>query len=249
MKGLLISNKVTDGPKGFRKGTKLTIDEISKYTLGQSWQFVVSNQKIMTEIEILKKEFDEEIKRLQVRFEEKVDKIQDGDELLPGVLKMVKVFVAVKRKLQPGDKMAGRHGNKGVISRISLVEDMGESRTWLTRESVELSLAPGQTLNTIPMLFETHGSGPQNLYVNISGMDLWIENSMLPHCAGINGNATCDLNVESDMPRVITQEDAESGIGGMTAIISILALLLGGCLLYTSPSPRDQRGSRMPASA
>ena len=72
----------------------------------------------------LKKEFDEEIKRLQVRFEEKVDKIQDGDELLPGVLKMVKVFVAVKRKLQPGDKMAGRHGNKGVISRISLVEDM-----------------------------------------------------------------------------------------------------------------------------
>ena len=105
---------------------------------------------------------------------------------------------------------------------------MGQSRTWLTHESVELSLAPGQTLNTIPMLFETHGSGPQNLYVNISGMDLWIENSMLPHCAGINGNATCDLNVESDMPRVITQEDAESGIGGMTAIISILALLLGG---------------------
>ena len=124
LKGLLLSNKATDGPKGFIKGKKLTIDEISKYTLGQSWQFVVSNQKIMTEIEILKKEFDDEIKRLQVRFEEKVDKIQDGDELLPGVLKMVKVFVAVKRKLQPGDKMAGRHGNKGVISRISLVEDM-----------------------------------------------------------------------------------------------------------------------------
>ena len=78
----------------------------------------------MTEIEILKKEFDDEIKRLQVRFEEKVDKIQDGDELLPGVLKMVKVFVAVKRKLQPGDKMAGRHGNKGVISKICPVEDM-----------------------------------------------------------------------------------------------------------------------------
>ena len=119
-------------------------------------------------------------------------------------------------------------GTKPGTLTISLVEDMGQSRTWLTHESVELSLAPGQTLNTIPMLFETHGSGPQNLYVNISGMDLWIENSMLPHCAGINGNATCDLNVESDMPRVITQEDAESGIGGMTAIISILALLLGG---------------------
>ena len=78
LKGLLISNKVTDGPKGFRKGTKLTIDEISKYTLGQSWQFVVSNQKIMTEIEILKKNLMRRL-RDQVRFEEKVEKIQDAE--------------------------------------------------------------------------------------------------------------------------------------------------------------------------
>ena len=124
LKGLLLSNKAIDGPKGFSNNKKITIEELLNYTLGQSWQFVVSNQKVMSDIEILKKEFDDEIKRLQIRFEEKVDKIQDGDELLPGVLKMVKVFVAVKRKLQPGDKMAGRHGNKGVISRISLVEDM-----------------------------------------------------------------------------------------------------------------------------
>ncbi|SVD64987.1 uncharacterized protein METZ01_LOCUS417841, partial [marine metagenome] len=124
LKGLLMSNKVIDGPKKIKKGQKFTSEILSSYTLGQCWQFVVSNQKIMLEIETLKKEFDDEIKRLQIRFEEKVDKIQDGDELLPGVLKMVKVFVAVKRKLQPGDKMAGRHGNKGVISKISLVEDM-----------------------------------------------------------------------------------------------------------------------------
>ena len=58
------------------------------------------------------------------RFENKVEKLQRGDELPPGVMKMVKVFVAVKRKLQPGDKMAGRHGNKGVISRIMPIEDM-----------------------------------------------------------------------------------------------------------------------------
>ena len=56
------------------------------------------------------------MKRLQDRFDSKVDKLQRGDELPPGVMKMVKVFVAAKRKLQPGDKMAGRHGNKGVIS-------------------------------------------------------------------------------------------------------------------------------------
>ena len=64
------------------------------------------------------------MKRLQDRFDSKVEKLQRGDELPPGVMKMVKVFVAVKRKLQPGDKMAGRHGNKGVISRIMPVEDM-----------------------------------------------------------------------------------------------------------------------------
>ena len=62
--------------------------------------------------------------RLQARFDSKVEKLQRGDELPPGVMKMVKVFVAVKRKLQPGDKMAGRHGNKGVVSRVVPVEDM-----------------------------------------------------------------------------------------------------------------------------
>jgi len=78
----------------------------------------------MAEIETLKREFDAAVARLQARFDGKVEKLQRGDELPPGVMKMVKVFVAVKRKLQPGDKMAGRHGNKGVVSRVVPVEDM-----------------------------------------------------------------------------------------------------------------------------
>ena len=78
----------------------------------------------MAEIETLKREFDAAVQRLQARFDGKVDKLQRGDELPPGVMKMVKVFVAVKRKLQPGDKMAGRHGNKGVVSRVVPMEDM-----------------------------------------------------------------------------------------------------------------------------
>ena len=78
----------------------------------------------MAEIETLKREFDAAVGRLQARFDSKVEKLQRGDELPPGVMKMVKVFVAVKRKLQPGDKMAGRHGNKGVVSRVTPVEDM-----------------------------------------------------------------------------------------------------------------------------
>ena len=78
----------------------------------------------MGELEAMRRQFDEARKRLDRRFEDKVDKLQRGDELPPGVMKMVKVFVAVKRKLQPGDKMAGRHGNKGVISKILPIEDM-----------------------------------------------------------------------------------------------------------------------------
>jgi len=78
----------------------------------------------MKDVEALKGQFEASIAVLQERFEDKVDKLQRGDDLAPGVMKMVKVFVAVKRKLQPGDKMAGRHGNKGVISRIMPVEDM-----------------------------------------------------------------------------------------------------------------------------
>jgi DNA-directed RNA polymerase subunit beta len=78
----------------------------------------------MGEIEALRKQYDESKKRLEQRFLDKVEKLQRGDELPPGVMKMVKVFVAVKRKIQPGDKMAGRHGNKGVVSKIVPSEDM-----------------------------------------------------------------------------------------------------------------------------
>jgi DNA-directed RNA polymerase subunit beta len=78
----------------------------------------------MGEIEAVRKQYDESKKRLEQRFLDKVEKLQRGDELPPGVMKMVKVFVAVKRKIQPGDKMAGRHGNKGVVSKIVPLEDM-----------------------------------------------------------------------------------------------------------------------------
>ena len=72
----------------------------------------------------MRKQYDESKKSLESRFLDKVEKLQRGDELPPGVMKMVKVFIAVKRKIQPGDKMAGRHGNKGVVSRIVPQEDM-----------------------------------------------------------------------------------------------------------------------------
>ncbi|MEQ8506676.1 MAG: DNA-directed RNA polymerase subunit beta [Rhodospirillales bacterium] len=124
LKSLLTNRKASGGPKGLKSGTKLTDNVLSQYTVGQLAQILVENDKIMKDVEALKTQFEEDIARLQERFDNKVDKLQRGDDLSPGVMKMVKVFVAVKRKLQPGDKMAGRHGNKGVISKIVPIEDM-----------------------------------------------------------------------------------------------------------------------------
>ena len=97
---------------------------LEEYPRSQWWQFASSNDKLMAEIEAIRKQYEESKKGLEQRFLDKVEKLQRGDELPPGVMKMVKVFVAVKRKIQPGDKMAGRHGNKGVVSKIVPAEDM-----------------------------------------------------------------------------------------------------------------------------
>jgi len=124
LQDLLLRKKVVSGPKGIKEDATITEELLAEYTPGQQAQIVVANDKVMKDVEALKGQFEESIAALQSRFEDKVDKLQRGDDLAPGVMKMVKVFVAVKRKLQPGDKMAGRHGNKGVISRIMPAEDM-----------------------------------------------------------------------------------------------------------------------------
>jgi DNA-directed RNA polymerase subunit beta len=124
LKELLVGQTVANGPKGVKVNTQVSEATLSDLTTGQWRQIGVTDDKVMDDIEALKKQFDDSIDRLTRRFENKVEKLQRGDELPPGVMKMVKVFVAVKRKLQPGDKMAGRHGNKGVISRITPIEDM-----------------------------------------------------------------------------------------------------------------------------
>jgi DNA-directed RNA polymerase subunit beta len=112
------------GPKGFKKDSKINRAVLDENPRSQWWMFATANDKLMTEIEAMRKQYDESKKGLEQRFLDKVEKLQRGDELPPGVMKMVKVFVAVKRKIQPGDKMAGRHGNKGVVSKIVPIEDM-----------------------------------------------------------------------------------------------------------------------------
>jgi len=124
LKEQLLGQKVAAGPKEMKSGSIITEELLQEYTPGQWRQIVIHDSGKMDYIEGSGQEFDRAIEQLQDRFDNKVEKLQRGDELPPGVMKMVKVFVAVKRKLQPGDKMAGRHGNKGVISKIAPIEDM-----------------------------------------------------------------------------------------------------------------------------
>lgn len=124
LEDLLMTQKVISGPAGVKKGTKVTKEILDTLSKGQWRQITVEDDTVMSALESAKQHHDDRVTALQVRFEDKVEKLRRGDELPTGVLKKVKVFVAVKRKLQPGDKMAGRHGNKGVVSRIVPIEDM-----------------------------------------------------------------------------------------------------------------------------
>jgi len=124
LKPLLIDQVVGSGPKGVKAGTNINEVLLAELTPGQWRQLVIKDSKVMDQIEALSKQFDNAVDNVKARFENRVLKLQRGDDLPPGVMKMVKVFLAVKRKIQSGDKMAGRHGNKGVVSRIMPVEDM-----------------------------------------------------------------------------------------------------------------------------
>jgi DNA-directed RNA polymerase subunit beta len=124
LKELLIGQTAVGGPRGMKSGIEISEEVLAEYAPSLWKQISIRDDANMADIEALKKQLEDAIAELTARFENKVEKLQRGDELPPGVMKMVKVFVAVKRKLQPGDKMAGRHGNKGVISRIVPCEDM-----------------------------------------------------------------------------------------------------------------------------
>lgn len=121
---LLLNNVVTSGPKGLKIGTVITNEILSDYTTGQWWSITVEDANIMLSIEKLREKYRFSIDKTNKVFSTNVERIQAGDDLPQGALKVVKMFIAMKHKLQPGDKMAGRHGNKGVVSRILPSEDM-----------------------------------------------------------------------------------------------------------------------------
>ena len=124
LRELLSNQTFVSGIQGFTKNSNIKYEEIENLSLNDLLKINITDEKRTDQIDSLVKNYENQLGNIRQKFENKIDKIQSGDELLPGVLKLIKVFISVKRKLQPGDKMAGRHGNKGVISKICPVEDM-----------------------------------------------------------------------------------------------------------------------------
>jgi len=121
---LLVGKVANGGPKKLAKGTKIDKDYLADLDKYHWFDIRPADDEVASQVEAIKSSIEAKRKQFDEAFEEKRTKLTQGDDLQPGVTKMVKVYLAVKRRLQPGDKMAGRHGNKGVVSKIAPAEDM-----------------------------------------------------------------------------------------------------------------------------
>ncbi len=155
LRDMLLGQTLVSGPKGTRKGAVIDDELLGAYPKRDWWKFAVADDQLQANIEAARAQWDEAHRGISAKLEDRREKLQRGDELPPGVLKMVKVFVAVKRKLQPGDKMAGRHGNKGVISRILPQEDMPFLEDGTPVDIVLNPLGVPSRMN-VGQIFETH---------------------------------------------------------------------------------------------
>jgi DNA-directed RNA polymerase subunit beta len=152
---MLLGQTIAAAPKGIKKGTAIDAALLGDVEAHEWWKFAVEDDARQSDLEAVKGQYDDAVKLINAKYEDRVEKVERGDDLAPGVLKMVKVFVAVKRKLQPGDKMAGRHGNKGVISRILPMEDMPFLEDGTPVDIVLNPLGVPSRMN-VGQIFETH---------------------------------------------------------------------------------------------
>lgn len=167
---LLIGANATGGPAGLRKGTVITEEYLSNLAQDKWFDIRVESDESSQKLEQLSKQLELLIKDIEKRFNDNRKKIVQGDDLAPGVLKIVKVYLAVKRRLQPGDKMAGRHGNKGVISIVVPVEDMPYMEDGTPVDIVLNPLGVPSRMN-IGQVLETHlGLAAKGLGVKIASM-------------------------------------------------------------------------------
>ncbi len=155
MKSVFVGKKAAGGPSGLKAGAEITEDYLNELD-HKSWsQIRLKDDDDNTKIEELAKQHKEQRKLLDDYFAEKKAKLTSGDDLAPGVLKMVKVYLAVKRRMQPGDKMAGRHGNKGVVSTIVPVEDMPHTADGTPVDIILNPLGVPSRMN-VGQILETH---------------------------------------------------------------------------------------------
>jgi len=167
LKSLILGKTAVKGPKGVKAGSTIDNELLGTLSRGQWWQLALGEEADAKDIEALHDQYEAQKRALDHRFDDKVEKVRRGDDLPPGVMKMVKVFVAVKRKLQPGDKMAGRHGNKGVISKVVPVEDMPFLADGTAVDLVLNPLGVPSRMN-VGQILETHmGWAARGLGMNI----------------------------------------------------------------------------------
>ncbi len=152
---LIVGKTANKGPKKLAKGAKITKTYLTDLDRYHWFDVDVANDKVNRQMEQLKEGMAQKRIEFDRAYEEKKKKLTSGDELPPGVQKMVKVYVAIKRRLQPGDKMAGRHGNKGVISKITPVEDMPHMEDGTTVDIVLNPLGVPSRMN-VGQILETH---------------------------------------------------------------------------------------------
>ncbi len=152
----LLTNRTAEGgPDGLKSGEKVTKTYLAGLLRSKWFEIRLRNEEANRSLEQIREQLEQQKQNFDAKFEEKRAKLQAGDDLAPGVLKMVKAFVAVKRRLQPGDKIAGRHGNKGVISRIVPVEDMPYMAGGTTVDIVLNPLGVPSRMN-VGQVLETH---------------------------------------------------------------------------------------------
>ncbi len=155
LQSMLLGHVVVDAPKGIAKNETLTEASLSGIPSSQWRKIVVKDEDVMKRVEEFLAAYDARVEKIQKHFENKVEKVQRGDDLLPGVLKMVKVFIATKRKIQSGDKIAGRHGNKGTISRVLPLQDMPYTEDGTPVDIVLNPLGVPSRMN-VGQILETH---------------------------------------------------------------------------------------------
>ncbi|MBT4520892.1 MAG: DNA-directed RNA polymerase subunit beta [Halieaceae bacterium] len=166
----LVSGATTVSGGGLAKGTSLTSEVLADLERDQWLKLKLSDADLNEVLALAELQLDEQNKLLEERFEDKKRKLQSGDDLAPGVLKIVKVYLAIKRRIQPGDKMAGRHGNKGVISVIMPVEDMPYDENGEPVDIVLNPLGVPSRMN-VGQILETHlGMAAKGLGDKINAM-------------------------------------------------------------------------------